>query len=327
MVAEARDRREAQSFDLLGVVLLSGALFSLIWGIITSQSLGWGSTVTLGFVIGSAAIFIGFALWERVAPHPLIPLRLFRSVSLSAGTLLTILVMFSLYGVLFFLTLYLERVHGFSPVAAGVRILPLTAVFVVSAPLAGWLTGRWGPRPPISAGMALIGIAFVGLSSLRIDSPYIALWPWFVAIGFGMGFVLIAATQAVVANAPVDEAGVASGLQQTATQLGGVLGTAVLGAVMTAGVAGVLAGHLVRAGLPSSLAARFSQAAPLVAQGVAPVPPGTPPGLARAITHASYLSFLSGLHVAMIVGAVVAFCGAALALVIRRGRAVDGVAI
>ncbi|MGH9075431.1 MAG: DHA2 family efflux MFS transporter permease subunit [Acidimicrobiales bacterium] len=324
VVAESRDERPARSLDLPGVALLSGALFCLVWGIIRSQGHGWGSAQTIGFLAGAGALFVAFVLRERITEHPLIPLRLFRSVSLSAGVVLSVLVMFALFGVLFFLTLYLERVHGFSPVAAGVRVLPLTAVFMVSAPLAGWIMSRWGPRPPIVAGMAMIGVAFLGLAHLGVDSPYLGLWPWFVLVGFGMGFVLIGATQAIVGNAAVDEAGVASGLQQTATQLGGVLGTAVLGAVMTSVVARVLAGKLVAAGVPAAVAGRFTAAAPAVAQGIAPVSRGTPAPLAHAITHASYLSFMTGLHVAMVMGAVVAFVGAALAMAVRSGRAVEG---
>ncbi|SRR5579875_1495330 len=327
VVAESRDERGIRSLDLPGVVLLSGGLFCLVWGVIRSQGHGWGSAQVIGFLAGAAAILVAFTWRESATRLPLIPLRLFRSSSLSAGVVLSVLVMFSLFGVLFFLTLYLERVHGYSPVAAGVRVLPLTAVFMVSSPLAGWMTARWGPRPPVVVGMALIGVAFLGLSRLTVDAAYSGLWPWFVLIGFGMGFVLIGATQAIVGNAPVDEAGVASGLQQTATQLGGVLGTAILGAVMTAAVARVLPHHLVQAGLPPSIAGRFRSAAPAVAQGIPPVPRGTPLPVAHAITQASYLSFVSGLHVAMLVGAVVAFCGAAVALVLRRGRAVERVVV
>ncbi|MGH9069389.1 MAG: MFS transporter [Acidimicrobiales bacterium] len=326
VIPESRDTRGVRSLDLPGVAVLSGAMFCLVWGIIQAQTAGWTSAQVIGFLAGSVLAFAVFVWRERAAPHPLVPMRLFRSPSLSAGVVLATLVMFALFGVLFFLTLYLERVHGFSPVAAGIRVLPLTGVFMVSAPLAGWMTARWGPRPPLVAGMALIGIAFVGLSGLSVDSAYVGLWPWFTLIGFGMGFVLIASTQAIVGNAPVDEAGVASGLQQTATQLGGVLGTSVLGAVMASEVSRVLVGHLVHAGIPAGVAGRFLAAAPAVAQGIAPVPKGVSPALAHAITHASYLSFMDGLHLAMIVGAVVAFASALLALVVRKGRAVEGAA-
>lgn len=323
VVVESADQRGVRAFDVVGVGVLSGAMFCLVWGIIHSQTSGWGSPNAYGFVGGALALFAVFALREHATEHPLIPLRLFRSVSLSMGVVLAIMVMFALYGVLFFLTLYLERVHGFSPVAAGVRVLPLTGVFMVSAPLAGWLMSKWGPRPPIVSGMALIGVAFVGLAHLGVHSAYIGLWPWFVLIGFGMGFVLIASTQAIVGNAPVDEAGVASGLQQTAVQLGGVLGTSILGSVMTAAVARVLVGNLVGAGVPLATARMVSGASAAVAQGIAPVPPGTSAVVAGAVTQASYASFVHGLHIAMIVGAVVAFSGALLCLVIRRGRVVE----
>ncbi len=320
VIRESRMSDVRQSFDIPGVLLLSAAMFSLVWAIIKAQAYGWGDVYPLGF-FGGAILLLGlFLVRERVARGPLIPLGLFRSASLSASAALVLMVSFALFGVLFFLVLYLQQVHGMSPVQAGVRILPLTAVFVFSAPLGGALTQRFGPRPPIVFGMVAVSASLFGLASITVNAPYVALWPWFALLGIGMGFVIVAATEAIVGNAPLDLSGVASGLQQTAMQVGGVLGTAVLGSVMSTKVTSALVGRLTAVGVPAPQAVAAKQAVPLIAQGVVPIQPGTPAQAAAAFTTGAHAAFMDGLHLAMLVGAVVALAGALIGLIVRRGQ-------
>lgn len=139
---------------------------------------------------------------------------------------------------------------------------------------------------------------------------------------------LIASTQAIVGNAPVDRAGVAGGIQQTGFQLGGVSGTSVLGTVIVAGVGAHSADHLLAGGVPQQLIGPLTStnARQAVAQGIVPITHSTPPALIAPITHASYLAFLDGLHNAMLVGAIVSFAGALVALLVRRGHAVESAA-
>lgn len=319
VIRESRDPDAGGSFDLPGVGLLAGALFSLVWGLIKAQERGFGDALPLGFFAAAILLGIGFVYREHRAERPLLPLSLFRSVSLSAATALVTLAFFALFGAFFFLTLYLQQVHGLKPVDAGVRLLPLTATFMLSSPLAGALNGRFGPRPVLVSGMLLTSAALWGLSLLRVDSAYGHLWPWFVVLGFGFGFVIVSGTEAIVGNAPVQLAGVAGGLQQTGMQLGGVLGTTVFGTIMATTVGNVLPGKLIGAGLPAPLAGRFGAAKEFVAQGVAPVPPGAPAPVAQAITTGSHLAFMDGFSTSLTVGAVVALVAAFGALAVRRG--------
>jgi EmrB/QacA subfamily drug resistance transporter len=312
------ERAGSERFDLPGVAILSIALFALVWGIIKSQTLGWGDIVTLGSLVGAFCAFAVFALRERSARHPLVPLRLFRSISLSTGVVLVLLLTFSLFGVLFFLALYLQRVHGYSPVETGVRTLPLTATIVLAAPLGGFVTARLGPRPPLVAGMALLGGGLLGLSGLHPHSSYIALAPWLFMLGLGIGLVQTAATETVVGNAPVRLAGVAGGLQQTALQIGGALGTAVLGAVLSSRVAAVFPGKLLAAGVPAQAVPPLFAERGYVAQGIAPVGPGLPVALVPKVTEASFQAFVYGLDFAFVVAACIAFFGSVLALIVRR---------
>jgi MFS family permease len=325
-IHESRDLESGRGLDPLGVALLSGSLFTLAWALIKSQSHGWGAAYTLGFLAAAVVLMGAFVAWELRVKVPLIPLALFRSASLSAGLVLVILGFFALFGVLFFMTLYLQRVHGYSPVQTGVRLLPLTATFAVSAPLGGVLTARFGPRPPLLIGMVIIGIAFLGLRGVAIHSGFGDEWPWFLLVGFSFGFIIVASTQAIVGNAPVERAGVAGGMQQTMNQLGGVIGTSVLGTVIVSGVGAHLRDRLTAAHVPSGLLGPLTAtpAREAVAQGLAPVTAHTPHALIAPITLASKLAFLDGLHRALLVGAIVAFAGALLSLLCRRGHEVDG---
>jgi predicted MFS family arabinose efflux permease len=291
-----------------------------VWGLIKAAEQGFGDAVPLGFLAAAIVLAVAFVFRERVAPQPLLPLRLFRSVSLSAATILVTLAFFALFGALFFLTLYLQQVHGMTPVRAGVMLLPLTSVFIVSSPLAGLLTSRFGPRPVLMAGMLFNAVAMFGLSRLGVDSSYIHLWPWFVMLGFGFGFVIVSGTEAVVGNAPVELGGVAGGLQQTGMQLGGVLGTTIFGTVMATQVGDVLFGKLTGAGVPANIATALDGSKEYVAQGVAPVPPGTSAGVARAITTGSHLAFMSGFTTSLVIASIVSLVAAVGALVVRKGE-------
>jgi MFS family permease len=201
-------------------------------------------------------------------------------------------------------------------------LLPLTAVFSISSPLGGVLTARFGPRLPLFIGMVLMGAAFLGLRTVGIDTSYSGQWPWFVAVGVALGLIIVASTQAIVGNAPVDRAGVAGGIQQTGFQLGGVIGTSVLGTVIVTGVTAHFAGHLAAAGVPASVIGQLNTTSvhQAVSQGIVPAVPHM---FLAPVTHASYLSFLDGLHKAMLVGAIVSFVGAGVALLVQRGHELD----
>ena len=136
----------ASSFDIPGIAALAGALFALIFGLIKGPDFGWASARTLAFLGAAALLGLLFIVRERRARQPLLPLRLFRSASLSAGVVLVILLMFALFGAMFFMTFYLENVHGLDPIQAGVHLLPMTAMLIVGSPIAGTLINKLGPR-------------------------------------------------------------------------------------------------------------------------------------------------------------------------------------
>jgi len=323
-IKESRDLTHTGGFDMPGVGLLSGGLFLVIWALIKAQEHGWTSTYVLGFGLAGLVVLGLFVFRENSTRDPLLPLSLFKSRSISAGVVLVIGGFFALFGILFFIGLYLQNVHGYSPVETGVRMLPLTAVFTISAPLGGFLTERFGPRWPLMGGMLLLAGAFFGLTGLEADSSYSGQWPYFLAIGFAMGLIIVSSTEAIVGNAPVERGGIAGGLQSTAQQLGGVLGTAVLGSVIVSSVSSDLPGNLADAGVTSDVAEKILAEKEVVGQGLAPVAKNMPPELIDAVTNASHAAFMSGLHTAMWVGMAVALVGAGLALLVGRGDSESG---
>ncbi len=318
-IAESRGGT-ARRLDTPGIATLSGGLFLIVFGFIKAQNWGWLAGRTLGFIlVGFVAVGV-FVLIELRAAEPLLPMRLFANRSLSIGTAVVVINFFALFGALFFMTLYLQNVQGFSPIEAGVRTLPLSLTLMVTAPLSGFLTEKFGPRPSMVAGLAAVATALFSMTFLRADSGYQALWPAFVLLGAGIGLVLTASSDAIVGNASVDDAGVAGGLQSTAVQLGGVLGTTILGSVLSSRVGSVLVGNLTGAGTPAPIAAKLSTAKELVAQGVAPTVPGMPTPLSIAVADGSHSAFMFGLHTSMAVAAAAAAVGALLAPFVGRGE-------
>jgi EmrB/QacA subfamily drug resistance transporter len=318
-ITESRSVGEHR-LDIPGITTLSGGLFLVVFGLIKAQNWGWLAGRTLGVLLSGLAVVAVFVLIELRAAEPLLPMRLFANRTLAIGTAVVVIDFFALFGAVFFLSLYLQNVQGFSPVQTGVRTLPLSLTLMVTAPLSGFLTERFGPRPAMVVGLAAVAAGLFSLTVLRTDSGYQALLPAFVLLGAGIGLVLTASSDAIIGNASVDDAGLAGGLQSTAVQLGGVLGTTILGSVLSSRVGSVLVDQLTGAGTPAPVAARLSAAKELVAQGAAPMLPGMPARLAQAVTQRCHGAFMLGLHASMIAAAAAAAVGAVLALFVRCGN-------
>lgn len=320
ILLDHRAENAPRSFDLLGIALLSAAVFCLVWAIIKAPEWGWGDTGVWAFIIASLASFGFFAYWETKVKEPLIPLGLFRSVPLSAGVVLMVLMAISFMGGLFFVTFYLQGVRGLGPVDAGLHLLPLTGMMIVGSPLAGAMITKVGPRIPLAVGMALTALAMYGMSTLDTNTGSGLMSLWFALLGLGLAPVMVGATEVIVGNAPLELSGVAGGLQQSAMQVGGSLGTAVLGAVMASKVDSDLPGNWTDAGLPPLAPEQLEGAATAVQKGGAPVPPGTPEAIAAKITDVAHDTFISGMSAASLVAAGVAVVAVLVAFLTKRGE-------
>ncbi|WP_231509953.1 MFS transporter [Streptosporangium roseum] len=262
---------------------------------------------------------MAFGWYESRVRHPLLPMRLFRSPSLTIGTIVTAINFFVLLGVIFFLMLYLQNVRGFTPVEAGVRTLPLSLATVVASPLGAALTGRFGARLSMPIGMMLQAVASFWMLTWDAHSSYAAMWPPFLALGLGVGMVMSASSDAIVGSAPARDAGVAGGVQATALQIGGALGTSVLISLVSGRTGSTLTGELIDAGVPASAAGGFEKAGDAVAMGISPVSDGMPAQLAAAVVEDSGNAFMNGVHSAVLLTGVLCVVGAILAAVgVRR---------
>jgi EmrB/QacA subfamily drug resistance transporter len=322
ILLDHRAENAPRSFDILGIALLSTSVFCLVWALIKAppSEWGWGDAKTLAFLGASVLGFALFAFWETKVKEPLIPLALFRSVALSAGVVLMVLMAIAFMGGLFFVTFYLQNVHGMSPIDAGLHLLPLTGMMIVGSPLAGAMITKFGPRVPLAGGMALTAIAMYGMSTLETDTGSGIMSLWFALLGLGLAPVMVGATEVIVGNAPMELSGVAGGLQQAAMQIGGSLGTAVLGAVMASKVNSDLAGNWTKAGLPPLTPEQEHQASEAVQVGVPPVAPGTPDAIAAKITGVAHDTFISGMSAASLVAAGVAVVAVLVAFLTKRGE-------
>lgn len=320
ILRDHRAEHAPRSFDIPGIVLLSGAMFCLIWALIKAPTWGWSDPSTLGFLGGSLAAFLVFGLWESKAKEPLVPLSMFRSVPLTAGTVLMVLMAFGFMGGIFFVTFYLQNVHGMTPVDSGIRLLPLTAMMIVASPLAGGLISKVGPRGPLVGAMLVTGVAMFGLSTLDAESGAAVTALWFGLLGLGLAPVMVGATDVIVGNAPLEHSGVAGGLQQAAMQVGGSLGTAALGVVMATRVDTALPEKWAEAKLPPLPPGQEDKLKGAAEVGVAPpAPPGTPAQLADAMKEVVHDSFISGMGLAFTCAGVVAVFASGVAIFTKRG--------
>jgi len=214
--------------DFVGLLLITGGVLGLVWALVRGNSAGWGSREVLISLAAGVALAAAFVAWELRAHQPMLPMRLFRSRSFSAGNAASACLFASALGAIFFVAQFLQVALGYSPLAAGLRLMPWGAAAFVVAPLAGAQINRRGERPFIVTGMLLIaaGGAWLALEA----SPSVPYWAVVIPLtiaGVGMSLALPAAQSSAVGHVSPDQLGKASGTFTTLRQLGGALGVAV----------------------------------------------------------------------------------------------------
>lgn len=226
-------RSKSQGLDLAGQVVGISALCSLTFALIEGSERGWISMPILSalviFILASA-IFITI---EYFAINPMLPLGLFAKPTFSASILVGLLLYFGFYGQIFFLSLFFQQVLGYSALMTGAAFLPLTGVTAVTALFAGRFTGRLGPRRPIATGLALCGAGSFAMMSVNATTSYVTIFWMLVIIGFGAGSASPSVTAAVLESLPQERTAIASAIFNTSRQIGGVLGVAVLGSLLS----------------------------------------------------------------------------------------------
>ena len=303
---ESRDDTHG-GFDLAGLLTLMGGLFALVLGLLRGTDWGWSSGRIVGLFAAAAALLGAFALIELRQAAPMLDFRLFTVPTFTGAQITAFVMSAGMYAQFLFVPLYIERVLGYSAVAAGVRFLPLSLVTFVVSPIAGRLSARLPVRFLLAGGLALVGVALLLMGGVELGSSWTTLLPGFIVAGIGIGLVNPPLAATAVSVVEPRRAGMASGINNTFRQIGIATGIAALGAIFQSRIAS----HLVSAGFSS---AKAHELAPQIATS-GQFSSGNP--ATSAISHAS---FIHGLNSIFFVAAFVLFAGAILAFALVRGR-------
>jgi len=243
-IDESRDTSHEQRPDVPGLATSAIALFALTYGLIESNQHGWTSPLILGSFAVAAVALAAFILLELHQRLPMLDLSLFRNRTFAGANTVMLLTALAMFGVFFYVSLYMQQVLRFSPVEAGASFLPMTILIIAFAPKAGQLSDRIGSRGLVGSGMLLVSLSLFLFSRLGVDSTFWGLLPGMLVGGTGMALTMTPTTAAAMASVRADKAGVGSAVLNSMRQVGGSLGIAVMGAIVTARTADSLkAGH------------------------------------------------------------------------------------
>ena len=313
---------EAGPLDVAGTLTITSGVAALTWSLIEAGDRGWNDrAVVVGFVVAGLLI-LAFTAIEKRAPNPMVPLRFFKSRNFTGANIDGLVIAFLMSGVAFSMTLYVQNIHGFSPLDAGFTLLPLVIAMMVGSPIAGAINDRAGPSRLIALGMLVIA---GGVLILLTVSPEASVWgtvPALAVIGAGMSLTFTPMVTVVLNSVDDESSGVASAVNGAIREVGTALGVAVLGTVMAA---------VYRSTLTGSATYRAAQASPgsadqadaYLSGGLASAQ-GTPPAseggtaIGRELAAASADAFVGGMHTAALVSAGLAILAAAASYFLIR---------
>jgi EmrB/QacA subfamily drug resistance transporter len=222
----------AKTLDLPGLALVSSGLFGLVWGLVNGNGDGWTSPQIVAALTLGAILTAAFVVWELRARAPMLPMRFFRDRAFAAANGASLFMYFGMFGSIFLLTQFLQTVQGHSPLGAGLRVLPWTAMPMIVAPIAGALSDRIGGRPLMATGLGLQAIGLAWLAAVSTPTvPYTQLVIPFILSGTGMAMFFAPVANVVLSAVRPEEEGQASGANNAIREVGGVFGVAVLASV------------------------------------------------------------------------------------------------
>lgn len=312
LLPESRDPAPRRP-DVLGAVLSTAGLTSLVYGVIEAPGRGWSDPVTIGAISAGLVVLTGFVAWELRVRDPMIDLHLFTRPQFLWASIAGVLVTFGMLGLLFVVPQYLQFVAGHDALGTGIRLLPLIGGLVVGAPAGERLAARAGYKVPVSAGLAVLaaGVAIGALTDLQSSYGFVA--AWLTTAGLGIGMALAPAMDAVLDALPTEQAGSGTAITMTLRQTGGALGVALLGSLLAEGYTS----RVNTAGLPAEAAAAARES---IAGALAATTRLGDPALASS-AHAAYLH---GMSLVLIATAITAGLSALLTALLLPGKPTAG---
>ena len=312
VIPESRDE-VARRIDWTGAALSGAGLIAFVWAVIEAPSKGWTSAPVIG-VGGFAAVALSaFVVQQRRAADPLLDLRLFQNPRFTAASSTIMVLFFALFGFLFLSTQYLQFVLGYSPSAAGLRVLPYAAAMIVLAPLSSKLVALFGTKRVSTIGMLLFATGLAVAATLTASTGYARLAIALALMGAGMGLAGAPATESIMGSLPPERANTGSAVNDTTRELGGALGVAVVGSIMSSLYATQLA-NMLPEGVPAPVAAAARESLGAAVQ------------ISAAVADPAREAFVHAMSRASALVAVVAALGALIAwrhLPDRGGAQVD----
>jgi EmrB/QacA subfamily drug resistance transporter len=315
LVPESKDP-EATPLDPLGAVLSIVGLVALVYAIIEAPGEGWTDTKVL-IAFGLAVVLLGLLLWwETRTEHPMLRLSFFENPRFSAAAAAITLVFFAMFGTVFMLTQYLQFVLGFTPLEAGIRVMPV-ATMVIAAPLSARLTERFGTKRVVAAGLLIVAAAMAIFATIDTGSGYGHVAIAISLLGVGMGTAMAPATDSVMGSLPLAKAGVGSAMNDTTRQVGGALGVAILGSILASSYSSAMGPAVAQ--LPPEAAAVASDSIGGALAVAAQIGDAAAP-----LVEAAKTAFIDGMGTAIWVASGVALLGAILTWLFLPARPLEG---
>jgi EmrB/QacA subfamily drug resistance transporter len=307
LVPESRDPKPG-AFDLAGAGLSIAALTTLVYGIIEAPDRGWTEPTILGCFGAALALGTAFVAWELRTPEPMLNLSFLRDRRFSVASMAISLASFALFGASFAATQFLQDAHGYSALEAGAAMVPLAFGLVIGATTSVKLIPRVGTTKVVASGLVGLAATLMAAVTWSADMPYWQLGLWFFAVAMSMGMIMSPATASVMGSVPEDKAGVASAMNDVTREVGGALGTAVIGSLISSLYASRIADSIshLPASLHSAVQDSIGKANAVAAQLPADQGAHLKDAAATAFTHALGLGF-----------AIAAACAVAAAVAVK----------
>lgn len=303
--------------DPIGALLSITGLTALLYGLIEAPSKGWTSTEILeAFGIG-VLLLVAFIVWELRSEHPMLDVNFFRNPRFSAASGSITLVFFAMFGSMFLLTQYLQFVLGYSPLETGVRMIPFALTMMIAAPFSAKVVEKLNTKRTVSLGLGFVTLGLLSMTGLQVDSAYLDVMWRLMLIAFGMAWVMAPATESVMGSLPLAKAGVGSAVNDTTRQVGGALGVAVIGSVLSSNYGNQVADFFRGTPAPPQVV----DTAKSSLGGAIAVAPNLPGGLGAELLKVANQGFVDSLHTGALVAAGATFCGVVVALLFLPARA------